>query len=490
MNKLTTFKPLPTIFSIIITLIFWFVIPVPSGVDVNAFKLFAIFIGTIIAIICKALPIGAISIIAISLVAITGVTNPNNPTGAINDALGGFSNQLIWLIGISIMISVSLTKTGLGARIGYYFISLFGKKTLGIAYSLVVAETILAPVTPSNTARGGGIIHPIVRSISNSFGSDPELGTSQKIGRYLSLVNFNINPITSAMFITATAPNPLIVSFIMENTTPKFEISWIMWAIAAFIPGIISLFLMPLIIYWIYPPEIKVTIEALNFSKKKLHELGRISQAEKITLAVFVIMLLMWADAPAIILGNSFTINPTTATFIGLSILLCTGVLTWDDVLKTKAAWDTITWFAALVMMASFLNKLGLTSWFSQTVGMIIYDLGIGWIGGMLLLVLIYVYAHYFFASTTAHIMAMFSTFFTAGLALGAPHMLLGLILSFSSSLMMSLTHYATGTAPIIFGSGYTTLSEWWKTGFILSIVNLFIWIVIGSLWWNILGYW
>ena len=490
MDKLTPPKPLPTLIAITITLIIWFIIPVPDGVNVNAWQLFALFIGTILAIIGKALPIGAISIIAITLIAVTGVTNPNNATEAINDALSGFSNQLIWLIGISIMISVSLNRTGLGARIGYYFISLFGKKTLGIAYSLAIAETILAPVTPSNTARGGGIIHPIMRSISNSFGSDPELDSSKKIGRYLSLVNFNINPITSAMFITATAPNPLIVSLIMENTTPSFEISWGMWAIAALVPGIISLLVMPLIIYWIYPPEIKITPDAPNFAKQKLHKLGPISRAEKITLVVFGMLLVMWAGVPAIIFGSAFTINPVAAAFIGLSVLLCTGVLGWDDILKTKGAWDTITWFAALVMMASFLSKLGLINWFSQIVGAAIDHMGIDWIGGVLLLVLIYVYSHYFFASTTAHIMAMFAAFFTAGLALGAPPLLLGLILAFSSSLMMSLTHYATGTAPIIYGSGYTTLAEWWKIGFILSVVNLFIWIVIGVLWWKLLGYW
>ncbi|MGP1931319.1 MAG: DASS family sodium-coupled anion symporter [Arsenophonus sp. ET-YP4-MAG3] len=490
MNKLTYFKILPTIFSITLILIIWFIIPAPKGVDINAWRLFAIFIGTIVAIIGKVLPIGAISIIAIALIAITRVTNPNNPTEAINDALSGFSNQLIWLIGISIMISVSLNKTGLGSRIGYYFISLFGKKTLGIAYSLTIAEAILAPVTPSNTARGGGIIHPIMRSILNSFKSNLESSSLQKIARYLSLVNFNINPITSAMFITATAPNPLIVNLIMENTTPRFEISWGMWAIASIIPGIISLFIMPLIIYWIYPPEVKITLSTPNFAKQKLYKLGPISFSEKITLTVFAILLLMWSGLPAFIFGNAFIVNSTTTTFIGLSILLCTGVLSWDDILKTKGAWDTITWFAALVMMASFLNKLGLINWFSQTVKNAIDHLEIGYISGMLLLVLIYVYSHYFFASTTAHIMAMFSTFFTAGLSLGAPPMLFGLILAFSSSLMMSLTHYSTGTAPIIFGSGYITLGEWWKIGFILSIINLFIWLVIGSLWWKILGYW
>lgn len=490
MDRMTPLKPIPSLIAIIITLVIWFVIPVPPGVAPNAWHLLALFIGTIAAIIGKAMPIGAISIVAIALVALTGVTNPDKPSAALNDALSGFSNQLIWLIGISIMVSQSLNKTGLGARIGYYFISLFGKSTLGIAYALAFAETTLAPVTPSNTARGGGIIHPIMRSIADSFNSRPEPGSTEKIGRYLSLVNYNINPITSAMFITATAPNPLIVSLIMKGTDPSFELSWGMWAIAALAPAIVSLILVPLVIYWLYPPEIKHTPNAQIFAKEKLSELGPVSLSEKITLAVFGLLLLLWAGIPAFFFGNQWSVNPTTAAFIGLSVLLMTGVLSWDDLLKNKGAWDTVVWFAALVMMATFLGKLGLIGWLSQTVGGAIDNLGIGWIGGTILLVLVYVYSHYFFASTTAHITAMFAAFFTAGLALGAPPALLGLILAFSSSLMMSLTHYGTGTAPIIFGSGYATLAEWWKTGFILSIVNLVVWIMVGGLWWKWLGYW
>ncbi|VFS46456.1 Inner membrane protein ybhI [Budvicia aquatica] len=474
--------PLPLLFGLLFQYL--------KNVTPNAWHLLALFVGTIAAIIGKAMPIGAISIVAIALVALTGVTNPGKPGAALNDALSGFSNQLIWLIGISIMVSLSLSKTGLGARIGYYFISLFGKSTLGIAYALALAETTLAPVTPSNTARGGGIIHPVMRSIADSFDSKPEPGSTEKIGRYLSLVNYNINPITSAMFITATAPNPLIVSFIMKGTDPSFELSWGMWAIAALVPAIVSLIVVPLVIYWLYPPEIKHTPNAQVFAREKLSALGPISLSEKITLAVFGLLLLLWAGIPALILGDGWSVNPTTAAFIGLSILLMTGVLSWDDLLKNKGAWDTVVWFAALVMMATFLGKLGLISWLSQSVGGAIDNLGIGWIGGTILLVLVYVYSHYFFASTTAHITAMFAAFFTAGLALGAPPALLGLILAFSSSLMMSLTHYGTGTAPIIFGSGYVSLGEWWKTGFILSVVNLIIWITVGGLWWKWLGYW
>lgn len=483
-------KPIPTAIAVSLTILIWFFIPVPAGVDPNAWHLLALFVGTIAAIIGKALPIGAVSIGAIALVAVTGVTNPGNSKAALVDALSGFSNDLIWLIGISIMISISLCKTGLGARIGYFLISIFGKKTLGIAYALAFAETILAPVTPSNTARGGGIIYPIMRSISESFGSSPTAALRKRIGRYLSLVNYNTNPITSAMFITATAPNPLIVSMIYEGTDPSFHLSWGMWAVAAFVPALFSLFIMPLVIYKICPPEIKETPNAPVFAKAQLKELGPFSLPEKITLGVFILLLLLWAGVPAMLFGEGYLVQPTTAAFIGLSILLATGVLTWDDILKNKGAWDTIVWFAALVMMASFLGKLGLVSWLAQTVGTGINHLGVNWIVGTLILLLVYVYSHYFFASTTAHITAMFAAFFAAGIALGTPPMLLALLLGFSSSLMMSLTHYGTGTAPIIFGAGYTTLAEWWKVGFIISLVNLFIWITIGGLWWKILGYW
>ncbi len=490
MDKLTPLKPVPSLFAVIVALLIWFVIPVPEGVAPNAWHLLALFIGTIIAIIGKAMPIGAVSIIAIALVALTGVTNPGKPGAALDDALSGFSNQLIWLIGFSIMISLSLNKTGLGSRIGYYFISLFGKKTLGIAYALTMAETVLAPVTPSNTARGGGIIHPIMKSIADSFGSKPELNTSGKIGRYLSLVNYNINPITSAMFITATAPNPLIVNLIAKGAGSEFELTWSMWAVAALAPAICSLIVMPLVVYLLYPPEIKSTPDAPRFAQGKLQELGQITLPEKITLGVFALLLVLWAGVPAMIFGPALAVNPTTAAVIGLAILLATGVLSWDDVLKHKGAWDTVVWFAALVMMATYLGKLGLIGWLSQTVGAGIDHMGMSWIGGTILLTLVYLYSHYFFASTTAHVTAMFAAFFAAGIALGAPPALLGLILAFSSSLMMSLTHYATGTAPIIFGSGYATLGEWWKTGFIMSVVNLLIWMVIGGLWWKWLGYW
>ncbi len=483
------FKPLPAAIAALITLVIWFFIPIPAGVTPQAWHLLALFIGVIAAIIGKAMPIGAIAFIAILLVAITGVT-ADKPGVAIQDALSSFANPLIWLIGFSIMISRGLIKTRLGARIGYYFISIFGKKTLGIGYGLALSELVLAPVTPSNTARGGAVIHPIMKSIAASYDSDPEQGTQGRIGKYLALVNYHANPITSAMFITATAPNPLVVKLIADATGANIQLSWSTWALAMLLPGLAAILLMPLVLFWLYPPEIKNTPNAAQFAKEKLAEMGEMSRGERIMLTIFAVLLLLWAGIPAMIFGSAWAVDPTTTALLGLVLLLLTGVLTWDDVLKEKSAWDTIVWFSALIMMASYLNKLGLIAWFSQSLQSGITHIGLDWFAASALLLLAYMYAHYFFASTTAHITAMFGAFFAAGIALGAPPMLFALLMAAASSLMMTLTHYATGTSPVIFGSGYTTLGEWWKAGFVMSVVNLIVWVMVGFGWWKVLGYW
>lgn len=486
-------KPIPTLVALAVGLLIWFVIPVPEGVTPNAWHLLAIFVGTIVAIIGKALPLGALSIIAVALVAITGVTVPEeakNPSRqAINDALSSFSNALIWLIVIAVMIARGVIKTGLGERIGYYFISLFGKKTLGIAYALAISETVLAPITPSNTARGGGIIHPVMKAIASAFDSSPEKGTQGRIGRYLALVNFNSNPITSGMFITATAPNPLVVDFVNKMSGSNIQLDWTTWALAMFLPGMVCILLMPLVLYIFFPPEIKETPDAAHFAREKLAGLGKVKRNEWWMIAVFVILLLFWADIPARIFGEAFKLNATTTAFLGLSILLASGVLTWDDVIAEKSSWDTLIWFGALVMMATFLNKLGLISYFATHIEEGVASLGLNWFVAMIALAAIYLYAHYFFASTTAHITAMFAAFYGAGLALGAPPMLYALVLAAAGNIMMSLTHYATGTAPVIFSSGYATLGEWWKAGFITSIVNFAVWVAVGMVWWKVLGY-
>jgi DASS family divalent anion:Na+ symporter len=217
-------------------------------------------------------------------------------------------------------------------------------------------------------------------------------------------------------------------------------------------------------------------------AKSKLAEMGPLSRSELIMLGTFALLLLLW------IFGRQLQVHSAVAALAGLTILLLTRVLSWKDILAEKGAWDTFIWLSTLVMMATYLNKLGLVGWFGDMVGGLFTNTG--WLPAFLALSLIYFYSHYFFAGNTAHISSMYAAFLAVALAVGTPPFLVAMVLAFFSNLFSIMTHYGTGPAPVLFGVGYVKLPDWWRLGFIISIMNIIIWLGIGGLWWKILAYW
>jgi len=471
LNPFTLPRLMPLIYIGIFLAILW-IIPTPAGLTTQAWHLLAIFLSTLIGIISNVLPMGAIAIFALAISTLT-------QTLTIKQALSGFSSHIVWLILIAFVLARGFIKTGLGARIAYYFVLNLGKSTLGLAYGLITTELLLAPFTPSNTARGAGIIYPIVSSLSQEYGSTPEKGTERKIGAFLMQLAYQANVITSAMFLTATAGNPLIVSLAAKMGV---ELNWTTWALAAWLPGCLSLVCLPLILYLFYPPQIKHTPEAPGFARQKLAELGSMKSDEWIMLGTFAVLLVLW------VLGAQLNVDATVAALIGLSILLATRVLTWEDVLKEQNAWHTFIWLTTLFTLSSFLAEFGIMTWFSEHMRTFIDPLP--WMAALILLSLLYFYSHYAFASMTAHIGALYSPFALLAILTGAPPTLTLLLMSFFSSLCASITHYGTGTAPVYFGSAYISLRDWWSLGAVVSVVNVLIWSLAGGLWWKLLGLW
>lgn len=455
------------------------IIPAPEGVKEEAWHLFAIFVATILGIILKAAPMGTMCMIAIAVTAFSQVLAPGDAGKSITLALRGFGDKVIWLIGISFFIARGFIKTGLGNRIAFIFIRIFGKSSLGLAYGLGLADLCLAPAVPSNTARGGGIIYPIMKSMAISFGSEPDKPeTHKKLGSFLTLNSYNMNLISSSMFLTGTASNPMCQKFALNL---GIKITWMSWALAAIVPGLVAFFVIPLVLYKIYPPELKSTADAPGIAKQKLKDMGPISRNEWLMLLTFFILLFLWMT------GDLFSIDATTTAFIGLVILLLTSVLTWEDVKSEKGAWDTIVWFSVLVMMASSLNELGFIGWFSDLVKVQIG--GLSWQMAFPIIILVYFFSHYLFASATAHVAAMYAALLGVGISLGVPGLLLAFMLGFVGSLYGTLTHYGHGPAPVFFGSGYVDLKSWWVKGLVTGLVLLLIYMVIGGLWMNIIGY-
>ena len=447
-------------------------VPEPAGVQPRAWHLLAVFVAMMVGIVLRPLPMGAVAFVATAFAVLSG-------TLTIAEATAGFGNTVVWLVVAAFFIATAFVKTGLGTRIAYHFMRVLGKRSLGLAYGFIAADLVLAPAIPSNTARAGGVLYPVLRSLCVSLGSDVELGTERRIAAFLTFTAYQGVVVTSAMFLTAMAANPLVAELAGQQGV---ALSWPLWALAASVPGLLSLLLVPLLIYRLHPPQITSTPTAPELARQRLAELGAMKRDEWILLAVFVCLLSLW------ILGGTLGISATTTALAGVAAMLATGALAWSDLLEERNGWDTLIWFAVLVMMASQLGELGLLAWFTDRVSGV---LATGhWLPAFLSLSLIYFYVHYFFASNTAHVSAMYAPFLALALAVGTPPVLAALVLGFFSNLFASLTHYGTAAAPILFGSGNVDIGTWWRLGALISLVHIVIWLGAGSLWWRLLGLW
>ncbi|MEC8306371.1 MAG: DASS family sodium-coupled anion symporter [Chlamydiota bacterium] len=440
----------------------------PEDVNPQAIPMLAIFVFTILGIILRAFPMGTIALFGLTLSLITG-------TLSFSQAFSGFSHEVVWLIVAAFFISRGFIKTGLGERIAYCLIHLFGKNSLGMSYGLLMSDLLLAPAIPSVTARVGGILFPIVRSLASAFGSEPHIHP-QRLGAFLIKTTFQGSLITSSMFITAMAANPLIVSIASGY---GLTITWGSWALAAAIPGGFALLILPLFLHRLAPPTIKKTPQVKKIAHQKLQMMGTLKKSEWIMIITFILLIILWA-------GYGTIIKPVVAAMVGLIILLATALLSWEDIIGEKGAWSTFIWFSVLITMAHYLTAFGLTSWFSHWVQE--HILHYHWSIAFVLLTLIYCYSHYFFASIMAHISAMYPPFLLLMTGLGAPPLASALMLAFVSNLMGGLTHYASGPAPIFFGAGYLSVGDWWRLGLYSSLITLTIYLTIGSGWWYLLG--
>lgn len=444
----------------------------PAGITVKAWQILAIFMATIVGSILRPLPAGAVVLFGVCAMAVTGTMTPA-------EALRGYADPLVWLVLCAFFISRGVMKTGLGERIAYLFIRALGKRSLGLVYALVGTDTILASILPSNSARAGGVIFPIARSLVRAYDSHPG-DSARRLGAFMMVAIYQCDVIACAMFLTGQASNVLIARFAREVS--GVDLSYTRWFVAGIVPGLIALLLVPLILYRLYPPEVKHTPHATELAQRELTRMGAVSRGEGMMLLVFVVVAGLWITTPW------HGINYAVVALLGVCFLLATGVLEWEDVSGDRPAWDVFIWYGGLVRMAEALGETGITRRFADVSAQ--QTVGWSWGAALLVLLLVYFYAHYAFASITAHATAMFTPFLVVVLAAGAPPYLAVLALAYASNLNASLTHYGTTTAPIYFGAHYVSQREWWRLGAITSVITLLIWGTLGPIWWRLLGLW
>ncbi|KAB8312981.1 anion permease [Erwinia endophytica] len=459
-------------------------VPTPTGLPPYAWHFFAIFVGVIVGLIFEPLPgavIGLTGVVVIALGSQWLLFSPEQLADpkfklagqSFKWAVSGFGNSTVWLIFGAFMFAAGYDKTQLGRRLALILVKYLGRRSLTLGYAITLADLLLAPFTPSNTARSGGTIFPIISNLPPLYGSKPNDPSARKIGSYLMWVAITAACITSSMFLSALAPNLLALALV--KSTVGINISWGTWFIAFLPVGLLLILTMPLLAYWFYPPEVKVNDEVPRWASRELEKLGRMSRNEILLLLFVCCALIMW------IFATSF-IEPALAALLVIVLMLWTGVLEWNDITGNKAAWNTFAWFATLVALADGLSSTGFIAWLGKEGGALMGDISPG--TATIVLLLAFYLLHYLFASTTAHTTALLPAVLTIAATIPGINMEVFCLLTVTSlGIMGIITPYGTGPSPIYYGSGYLPTKDYWRLGTIFGAIFLAALLMIGYPW-------
>ena len=446
--------------------------PRPEEISPQGWRLFAIFASTICGLMLRPLPVGVLVLISLTVCALTGALE-------LREALSGYANPVVWMVLSAFFISRALIKTGLARRIALFFVRVFGRSSIGISFSLILSDVTLATIIPSNTARAGGVILPITRGLAELYGSLPGK-TAGLLGAFLMTSVYQGECVAAAMFLTGHAGNPLVAD--LARDIAGVEVSWASWALVGIVPGIVSILGIPFLVSRLVPLEIKSTPKAVEFAASELDKMGPVNLAQKIVLAVFLLVCGLWLTA------SLHGLSIALVAMGGACMLFLSGVLTWEDAISERNAWDVFVWYGGVVRLGGALNDYGVTEVFAKSVGG--YLSGVGWVLLLGATLLIYFYAHYGFASSTMHLVSMFPPFVALLVARGAPAGLVVYGFACLAALSAGLTHYGTVPAPMFFAQDYVSLRTWWKVGFVVSLWNVLVWCSVGFAWWKVAGVW
>ena len=453
-----------------IPLAMWFITP-PEGLSVGAWRLLGFYLMAIVGLVVKPWPAPIILLLSIAGSAIF--------LNATKNVLSGYASTTVWLVFSAFSLSVAFVKTGLGRRIAYLLIKSLGHTTLRLGYVTALLDLIISPVTPSNTARCGGIVFPIMNSVAKALGSEPG-ESAKKAGSYLMVNTYMVTKVTSLMFATAMAPNLLALDFITKLT--GVSLNWGQWAAAMFVPGFIMLMLVPIIGYMYERPTVK-EIDNKKIAEDGLAELGPMKASEKGLIAIALLAISGW-----ILPTFGIKIDATAVAIVAMIATFVCGIITWDDLLKTKAAWNTLIWFGGILGLSSALTKGKFFEWLAKYLETHM-NFGLDPFMMLILISIISVAVRYFFASGTAYISAMLPVFLIVGINAGIDPTLLAFIMIGTNAYGGSVTHYGAAPGPIIFSAGYNNVKDWWTVGLISALVCLVLNYVIGIPWWKIAGF-
>jgi len=449
--------------------------PAPAAVEPGGWTLLAVFVAVILGFLLRPFPMGPTVLFGLLACALSGALDFTAVTS-------GYGEKVVWLVVGAFLLASAVRETGMGRRVALLLVRALGRSTLGLGYAQAAAELVLGPVVPSNTARGGGILAPICASLARALDSEP--GSSpERAGAYLSLVGAHANLVTAAMFLTGRAANGLVAEAAQEVYGVEF--GWADWALAASVPGLVALALLPPLLYAVVRPSVRDASAARRLAAEELARTGPWTRREKVMGGVFLLLLALWSMK---LWAGDRALDTTLVAWLGVGVLVATGAHPWERMVRDHATWDTLIWLGGLLTLANGLRDHGVIVWFAATVeeGVASWPM----LPTLVALALVYFYSMYGFSMLTAHISAMVGAFLVVCSGAGVPALLAVPLFAVLSNLCACTTHYSTGPVILYFGLGYVPVGTWFRVGFLVSLFHLATWLPLGFAWWRLLGWW
>jgi divalent anion:Na+ symporter, DASS family len=438
--------------------------PIPAGLTKESWHLFAIFASAIVAVILNSFPLLTASLLAVSAAVLTRTVDPAK-------AFAGFANQSVLLVVVAFLVANAVVKSGLGRRISLLVVSVFGKSTLGLGYSIFLTDAMIAPAFPSNTARGG-VLYPIILSLAQNSGSMPDDEKNRRLGGYLMFCGMASLSVSSALWLTATSGNPIAVSLAAPYGV---KINFGFWMLAASVPVLTMIALLPLILYRLFPPGVTGTPDAPKAAKEALRSMGRLTRDEWIVAVAFALMVTGW------VMAGTLNLSLAAVAFAGLGALLAMNVLTLEDINLQGGTLVTFIWLAVLFAMSGQLNELGFMGYVGGRLTSLLG--GITWPIAYVILLVLYVLMHYMFVSQSAQILALFDVFLGVGVKTGVPAPLMAFALLFASSYFSTITPQGGSQNVIFVGSNYLNQRELYRLGLLTTVFCLLVFLLVGTPW-------
>ncbi len=449
--------------------------PTPEGLTVQGQRALAVFWLAFILWLTTPIPVWLTSMLAIVLLALTGAWD-------YKQAFYRFGEEVIWLMVAAFMIASALEKSGIGKRLAYSMALYFGRKASTALLGLIILNFLLAFVVPSTTARAA-LVLPIALMLAEAYGAKP----GSRFGKLLMLQQPIANNLATATILTATAPQIIAWGFL--KTLANVEVPWLGWFVAQLPITLTTMILMWLIGLKIWKPEVTEPLGGLEKLKEERAKLGPLTRDEKVTLAIFLLVVFLWAtDKWHTMMFAGYKIPFSVVAVIGATLLFLPKIgplKSWKD---AKVPWDLMVFSAGAYATGMALEDTGAAQWMAKALieatGL---KAGVSTYTAYAILLGIMLYTAMIFSSKTVRTVIFIPLYIVLAKALGIPPVMIALPAAFTISWTIYLPFNCKPNL-IYYGTGYFTVVEQFIYGLIVATIGYVLYLTIGWAWFNFLG--